>query len=279
MRQSFLVLGFTKNGMYWPVELTASASGRRSAGWIEPRGRGEGTSVHDFKLVVRQDGDLVDVAVTGELDAVTSAQLRQTLLGFAGVGAKTVTVDLSGVASVDSTTLGVLVGGAKRLRRRHGDLVLKAPTWQTRHSRTAPTGPVRPISRRRNRRVLLIRWRQRSPLAGIVATLALRVRRAPGDTFHPSSAVGKRVLCPKLIPKPISRCPMRPTRSPPSCGAARALTTCLPTPTPRVQTPSPRRDVHPVASRPRRRATLRGAPASSVARLNPDGACTSLGGT
>lgn len=82
-------------------------------------------------MVVRRIGEVVDVAVVGELNPVTSAQLRQTLVRFETDGAKTVIIDLSAVASVDSTALGVLVGGAKRLRERQGDLVIKAPTPRT----------------------------------------------------------------------------------------------------------------------------------------------------
>ncbi|HEX3426408.1 MAG TPA: STAS domain-containing protein [Acidimicrobiales bacterium] len=85
----------------------------------------------DFTIVVDQACDGVEIAVTGELNESTSFRLREALLGLEAEGVCRITIDLSGIEFVDSTALGVLVGGVKRLRRREGDLVLRAPPSAT----------------------------------------------------------------------------------------------------------------------------------------------------
>jgi len=74
------------------------------------------------------------VEVTGEVDAMTSIDLRDRLghVIDAHPGA-TIVVDLSGLEFIDSTGLGVLVGALKRSRLAQGDVVLRAvpaSTWR-----------------------------------------------------------------------------------------------------------------------------------------------------
>ena len=66
----------------------------------------------------------VVVAVRGEVDIATAPQLREKLVELASQGAQKVVVDLEGVDFLDSTGLGVLIGGMKRLRGLDGDLTL-----------------------------------------------------------------------------------------------------------------------------------------------------------
>jgi len=60
--------------------------------------------------------------VYGDADLHSAPELRERLCGAIGEGATTVVVDLSDAALVDSTTLGVLLGGMKQLRKRDGQI-------------------------------------------------------------------------------------------------------------------------------------------------------------
>jgi anti-sigma B factor antagonist len=82
-------------------------------------------------MVVSQVDGTASVVVSGELDMYTAPRLREELVGLTIQGSRDVTVDLEAVNFVDSTALGVLVGGLKRLRQLDGDLKLKSPSPQT----------------------------------------------------------------------------------------------------------------------------------------------------
>jgi anti-anti-sigma factor len=65
------------------------------------------------------------IALSGEVDLYTAPEFKQQLIDAVAEGAKHVVVDLSKTTFIDSTTLGVLVGGVRRLRERpqhHQDL-------------------------------------------------------------------------------------------------------------------------------------------------------------
>ncbi|MGH9076620.1 MAG: STAS domain-containing protein [Acidimicrobiales bacterium] len=64
------------------------------------------------------------LAVRGEVDVYTAPRLREKLVELVSQGELHVVVDLEGVDFLDSTGLGVLVGGLKRLRSHEGDLTL-----------------------------------------------------------------------------------------------------------------------------------------------------------
>ena len=64
------------------------------------------------------------IALAGEVDLYTAPEFKQQLLDAIGKGAKDVIVDFSDTTFIDSTTLGVLVGGVKRLRTNEGELSL-----------------------------------------------------------------------------------------------------------------------------------------------------------
>jgi anti-sigma B factor antagonist len=79
----------------------------------------------NFDVKTEQIGDSTFViALTGEVDLYTAPEFKQQLLDAISKGAKDVVVDLSGTTFIDSTTLGVLVGGVKRLRGQDGQLSL-----------------------------------------------------------------------------------------------------------------------------------------------------------
>src|ERR1700761_3516958 len=65
------------------------------------------------------------IEIAGEIDVYTSPKLRERLVGLVEAGSYQLIVDMEGVEFLDSTGLGVLVGGLKRVRAHEGwiDLV------------------------------------------------------------------------------------------------------------------------------------------------------------
>jgi anti-sigma B factor antagonist len=68
--------------------------------------------------------DTYVISLAGEVDLYTAPEFKQQLLEVIGQGGKEVIVDFSDTTFIDSTTLGVLVGGVKRLRTNDGQLAL-----------------------------------------------------------------------------------------------------------------------------------------------------------
>jgi anti-sigma B factor antagonist len=64
------------------------------------------------------------VNVEGEIDIYTAPRLRELLIDLAGKGSYQLVVNLEKVGFLDSTGLGVLVGGLKRVRPHDGSLDL-----------------------------------------------------------------------------------------------------------------------------------------------------------
>lgn len=67
---------------------------------------------------------LTVVAVGGEIDVYTAPSLRDKITELVGAGVYDLVVDLSAVEYLDSTGLGVLVGGLKKVRAHDGSLQL-----------------------------------------------------------------------------------------------------------------------------------------------------------
>ena len=64
------------------------------------------------------------ISLAGEVDLYTAPEFKQQLIEVINQGARHVVVDFSDTTFIDSTTLGVLVGGVKRLRTNDGQLSL-----------------------------------------------------------------------------------------------------------------------------------------------------------
>jgi len=77
----------------------------------------------DIKTEQLGDGAYV-ISLAGEVDLYTAPEFKQQLLEVIGQGGTEVIVDFSDTTFIDSTTLGVLVGGVKRLRTNEGQLSL-----------------------------------------------------------------------------------------------------------------------------------------------------------
>jgi len=79
----------------------------------------------NFDINTEQLGDdAFVISLSGEVDLYTAPEFKQQLLDVIAKGAKDVVVDFSNTTFIDSTTLGVLVGGVKRLRTNEGQLSL-----------------------------------------------------------------------------------------------------------------------------------------------------------
>jgi anti-sigma B factor antagonist len=78
----------------------------------------------DLSVSVRAEGDRTVVAVSGEIDVYTAPKLREHLIDLVSSGQYKLIVDLEAVDFLDSTGLGVLVGGLKRVRTHEGSLDL-----------------------------------------------------------------------------------------------------------------------------------------------------------
>jgi len=78
----------------------------------------------DLKLDHRTEGRLTIVEVEGEIDVYTAPRLRELLIDLVNKGNFHLLVNMEKVDFLDSTGLGVLVGGLKRVRAHDGSLEL-----------------------------------------------------------------------------------------------------------------------------------------------------------
>ena len=85
--------------------------------------------MREFQLdTIGPIGDCAVLRVTGEVDVYTAPMLRDQIRELAAKGAVHLIADLGGVDFLDSTGLGALVGGLKRLREAGGSLALAIST-------------------------------------------------------------------------------------------------------------------------------------------------------
>lgn len=77
-----------------------------------------------FGVQVQERDGCVVLAVSGEVDLGTAPRLREHLVALVTDGHLRVVVDLTAVEFLDSTGLGALVAGFKRLRAHEGEMRL-----------------------------------------------------------------------------------------------------------------------------------------------------------
>jgi anti-sigma B factor antagonist len=75
-------------------------------------------------LAVRTEGTWTVLDVAGEVDLYTAPSLRDRLVSVIDDGATRALVNLAEVGFMDSSGLGVLVGGLKHAKERGGELAL-----------------------------------------------------------------------------------------------------------------------------------------------------------
>ena len=64
------------------------------------------------------------IKLTGEVDLYTAPRFKDDLVGLIDDNAVDVVIDLSGVTFIDSTALGVLIGGVRRVNAAGGAMAL-----------------------------------------------------------------------------------------------------------------------------------------------------------
>jgi anti-sigma B factor antagonist len=79
----------------------------------------------DIKVNVREaKGDSSIVDLSGEIDVYTSPKLKDAVGGLIDRGVYNLVINLEKVRYIDSTGLGVLIGGLKRVREHGGSVNL-----------------------------------------------------------------------------------------------------------------------------------------------------------
>ena len=79
----------------------------------------------EFQIEDRPAGeDTQIVAVTGEIDLFTAPEFKARVSAPIEAGRTNVIVDLTGTTFIDSSSLGVLIGAHRRLKRRGGRLTV-----------------------------------------------------------------------------------------------------------------------------------------------------------
>jgi anti-sigma B factor antagonist len=78
----------------------------------------------DLSLETRDVGGRTIVAVGGEIDVYTAPKLRDRITELVAAGTYDLVIDMEAVEFLDSTGLGVLVGGLKKVRAHDGSLSL-----------------------------------------------------------------------------------------------------------------------------------------------------------
>ncbi len=78
----------------------------------------------DLDLKTRNVDGVSVVAVKGEIDVYTAPRLRDRITDLVAAGGYRIVIDLDSVEFLDSTGLGVLVGGLKKVRAHGGSLQL-----------------------------------------------------------------------------------------------------------------------------------------------------------
>jgi len=82
----------------------------------------------DLNIIEEQrENNVIILKLEGELDVYTSPKLKEKIVTSIKSGIPFVVLDLKGLSYMDSTGLGVMAAGLKRLRENDGNMVLVSP--------------------------------------------------------------------------------------------------------------------------------------------------------
>jgi anti-sigma B factor antagonist len=76
----------------------------------------------DLELETSERDGVAILSLRGEIDVYTAPRMRQAIVDLVDAGSLNIVVDMQNVDFLDSTGLGVLVEGLKRVRTRGGNL-------------------------------------------------------------------------------------------------------------------------------------------------------------
>jgi anti-sigma B factor antagonist len=82
---------------------------------------GENRDIY-LKISTAKAGDFMVISLEGEVDVYSASMLREEIINQVDAGEYNVVINLGKVAFLDSTGLGVLVGGLKRVKTHDGQL-------------------------------------------------------------------------------------------------------------------------------------------------------------
>jgi anti-sigma B factor antagonist len=80
----------------------------------------------DFDVETSEQDGYSVLTLRGEIDVYTAPHLRQAIVDLVDGGARDLVIDMTMVEFLDSTGLGVLVEGLKRVKRHDGSLSIVA---------------------------------------------------------------------------------------------------------------------------------------------------------
>lgn len=78
----------------------------------------------ELEITTERDDGVCTMSLEGEVDVYTAPQLKESLIAQIESGCSRIIVDLDSVGFIDSSGLGVLVGGLRRAKERDGAIRL-----------------------------------------------------------------------------------------------------------------------------------------------------------
>ncbi len=76
----------------------------------------------DLDITTNRDGNVCLVSVQGEIDVYTSPALKAEIAAAVESGCINLVIDIDGVGFIDSSGLGVLVSGLRRVKENAGSM-------------------------------------------------------------------------------------------------------------------------------------------------------------
>ena len=86
----------------------------------------------DLTVITSAKGDVSVITLSGDLDAFTCGKLRDAIVELLDGGARKFVINMPKVKYIDSSGLGTLVGGLRRISEQEGALALCGANAQIR---------------------------------------------------------------------------------------------------------------------------------------------------